>query len=281
MPLRRKQYNRFAVGQYNKARKSLQEEFAREKASLSQLSKEVKTLQRKAQRQLSSLLSNCPIPKLLTYNSLVNEIKRVDVGKVYSIEEFSTDIDDENINGCFRDLREYLPRLAKSYLNMQGKRKGALKWFGETEEVPKDTSLERLVTALKCKVKAGRLAKKARKWFDETQGKQGDLQYRFTGKESRLFCHNSARLLTFLRQDNDSPKQRQNLLSLAYIGVRLRDLCSIINRFEVEDTHLEQLQQLAKEYYHANALLLPTSVNPTIWTIGHVVPAHARQVHDN
>lgn len=146
-------------------------------------------------------------------------------------------------------------------------------------EAPKDTSLERLVTALKCEVKAGRLAKKARKWFDETQGKQGDLQYRFTGKESWLFCYNSARLLTFLRQDNDSPKQRQNLLSLAKIGVRLRDLSSIINRFEVEDTHLEQLQQLAKEYYRANALLLPTSVNPTIWTIGHVVPAHARQVH--
>ncbi|PFX18036.1 hypothetical protein AWC38_SpisGene17612 [Stylophora pistillata] len=50
MPLRRKQYNRFAVGKYNKARKSWQEEFAREKDSLSQLSKEVKTLQRKAQR---------------------------------------------------------------------------------------------------------------------------------------------------------------------------------------------------------------------------------------
>ena len=70
------------------------------------------------------------------------------------------------------------------------------------------------------------------------------------------------------------------MLSLAYIGVRLRDLCSIVNRFQVEDTHLEQLQQLAKEYYRANALLLPTSVNPTIWTISHVVAAHARQVHD-
>ena len=50
MPLKRKQYNRFAVGQYTKAKKNLQEEFAREKASLSQLSKEVKTLQRKVQR---------------------------------------------------------------------------------------------------------------------------------------------------------------------------------------------------------------------------------------
>ena len=79
-------------------------------------------------------MPNCPIPKLITYNSLVSEIKKIDIGKVYYIEEeFCTDIDDENINGCFRDLREYLPRLAKFYLNMQGKRKGALKWFGETE----------------------------------------------------------------------------------------------------------------------------------------------------
>ena len=70
------------------------------------------------------------------------------------------------------------------------------------------------------------------------------------------------------------------MLTLAYVGLRLRDLCSIINRFEVEDTHLEQLPTLVQEYYRANALLLPTSVNPTIWTIGHVVPAHARQVYE-
>ena len=147
-------------------------------------------------------------------------------------------------------------------------------------EVPQDTCLGRVVTALKCEVKAGRLAKKVRKWFDETQGKSGDLQYRFTGEESRLFCHNFSRLLTFLRQEGDSQKQQQTVLTLAYVGLRLRDLCSIINRFEVEDTHLEQLPTLAQEYYRANALLLPTSVNPTIWTIGHVVPAHARQVYE-
>ena len=112
-------------------------------------------------------------------------------------------------------------------------------------EVPQDTCLERVVTALKCEVKAGCLAKKVREWFDETQGKTGDLQYRFTGKESRLFCHNFARLLTFLRYEGDSQKQQQTVLTLAYVGLRLRDLCSIINRFEVEDTHLENHPTLA------------------------------------
>ena len=68
--------------------------------------------------------------------------------------------------------------------------------------------------------------------------------------------------------------------TFAFVGLRLRDLCPIINRFKVEDTHLEQLPNLAQEYYRASALLLPTSVNPTIWTICHAVPAHARQVYD-
>lgn len=50
-------------------------------------------------------MPNCPIPKLLTYNSLVKEIRNIDIGKVYSLEEqFSSAIDDENVNGFFRDL---------------------------------------------------------------------------------------------------------------------------------------------------------------------------------
>lgn len=47
MPSKRKAYSRFAVGQFMKAKKSLQEELAKEKASLST---EVKTLQRKVER---------------------------------------------------------------------------------------------------------------------------------------------------------------------------------------------------------------------------------------
>ena len=96
-------------------------------------------------------------------------------------------------------------------------------------EVPQNTSLGTLVNALKCEVKAGRLAKMFRKWFDETQGKQGDLQYRFTGKESQLFCHKISKLLNFLSQEKDSQKQQQTVLALAYVGSRVRDLCSIIN----------------------------------------------------
>ena len=46
---------------------------------------------------------------------------------------FSDNEDDDNVSGCYRDLREYLPRLAAFYLTMQNAQKDALKWFGGSE----------------------------------------------------------------------------------------------------------------------------------------------------
>lgn len=142
-------------------------------------------------------------------------------------------------------------------------------------DVPEDSCFANMVTALQYEVKAKRLATKVKKWFDETQRKQADLQYRFTGKESRSFCHNFMRLIKVLSREGDSKKQRQTVLTLVYVGIRLRDCCLIFNRFEVQETDLTKLKSLAEECYRANAMFLPTAVNPTIWTIGHVLPVHA------
>lgn len=142
-------------------------------------------------------------------------------------------------------------------------------------DVPEDSCFANMVTALQYEVKAKRLATKIKKWFDETQRKQADLQNRFTGKESQSFCHNFMRLIKVLRREGDSKKQRQTVLTLVYVGIRLTDCCSIFNRFEVQETDLTELKSLAEECYRANAMFLPTAVNPTIWTIGHVLPVHA------
>ena len=79
--------------------------------------------------------ASCTIPKLVTYNKLSKKIKEINIlGNIYSVEEqFSAFIQDENVNGCYRDLREYLPKLATFYFGMKIKQNEALKWFGETE----------------------------------------------------------------------------------------------------------------------------------------------------
>lgn len=49
----------------------------------------------------------------------------------------------------------------------------------------------------------------------------------------------------------------------------------------MEETDIPKLNSLAVEYFRANAMFLPTSVNPTVWTIGHVLPMHVKQVFDS
>ena len=46
-----------------------------------------------------------------------------------------------------------------------------------------------------------------------------DLEYRFTGKESRLFCHKFIPLITFLSCEGDSRKQRLAVLVYTFIGL--------------------------------------------------------------
>ena len=70
-------------------------------------------------------MSKCPIPKLLPCNKLASMIKEIE-------EEFSSYVEEgEKISGCYRDLREYLPRLAQIYLSASARSK--LKWFGKAE----------------------------------------------------------------------------------------------------------------------------------------------------
>ena len=43
---------------------------------------------------------------------------------------------------------------------------------------------------------------------------------------------------------------------------------------------MTKLSISAREYYLVDALFLPTSVNPTVWTIGHIIPAHTKEVYE-
>ena len=147
-------------------------------------------------------------------------------------------------------------------------------------DIPNDSIVSRVVTALQFEVKTKCFARKVKKWYNETQGKGQDLQYRFTGKDSRLLCHNFMRLIKWLSSENDSHQQRKTVLIFAYLGLRLRDCVSLFSRFDITVEQFTKLSISAREYYRVNALFLPTSVNPTVWTIGHIIPAHTKEVHE-
>lgn len=79
-----------------------------------------------------NFLPGFPIPKLLTYQHLVTETNKIDVGSILPVNNLCVS-DDEHVAGCYRDHRSFLPRLASFYLKTQNSRKDSLKWFGETE----------------------------------------------------------------------------------------------------------------------------------------------------
>lgn len=87
------------------------------------------------------------------------------------------------------------------------------------------------------------------------------------------------RLIKWLSNEKDSRLQRQTVLTYAYIGLRLRDCVSIFNRFDITAEQLSQLTVVAREYFRGNALFLPSSINPTVWTIGHIIPSHTQDVY--
>ena len=72
--------------------------------------------------------------------------------------------------------------------------------------------------------------------------------------------------------------KKKKILIFAFLGQRLRDCVSLSNRFDTTEEQLNELSCSALEYYRVNALFVQSSVNPTVWTMGHVVPVHARQV---
>ena len=80
-------------------------------------------------------LANTQCQELLPYDKLMSHIKQVDIGKVYAVEEefYNYIQPGEVVHGCFRDLRDYLPQLAKFYLQTKKKSHEALKRFSETE----------------------------------------------------------------------------------------------------------------------------------------------------
>ena len=116
-----------------------------------------------------------------------------------------------------------------------------------------------------------RLAKQIVRWFNENRDKEFD--YRFTGKDSRSFLQNFMLLISsvdsYVKKDT-----REGVIVhvLAYICVCLRDCVSHFTRVSISDDDITKVKQLCSYYFKAHVIFL--NVNPTVWTIGHVVPHH-------
>ena len=100
-------------------------------------------------------------------------------------------------------------------------------------DVPPNSVFGKYYHCIRFIVKATRLAKKIRKWFAGDRSKNKQLEYRFTGKESRLFCHNFMSIVLSLKTDTDQNPHTFQLHVFAFTAINLRDSVSLFSRITI------------------------------------------------
>ena len=121
-----------------------------------------------------------------------------------------------------------------------------------------------------------RLSKKVVKWYDETGGNGKELESRFTGMDSRMFLHNFMYLINLLEPSAKSKQGRLVLHIHAYLCLSLRDAVSLFSRIIITDADVLKLEKHCRHFYRGYCLYF--HVNPTIWSLGNVVPEHTKQI---
>ena len=133
------------------------------------------------------------------------------------------------------------------------------------------------ITVLKYKFRVARLVRKIKTWFSE--GRKSSFSYRFTGKETRIFCHKFMFVLQALSNATDPPATTLRLVSIAFCCLQLRDAVSYFSRVNITQLEVEKCRKACLYSFNANVLLLK-SVTPTVWTVGYAIPRHLQILFD-
>ena len=82
-------------------------------------------------KKTSITVNSCHVPKIVPYNKLIEIIKGIDLGNLYSVRDvLCAQLEaNEKADGCYRDLTEHLVRLASFYLSTLTDEQ--IDWFGE------------------------------------------------------------------------------------------------------------------------------------------------------
>ena len=109
------------------------------------------------------------------------------------------------------------------------------------------------VEALRSKCSLSRLANKVIRWFNETKGNGKEFDYRFTGKDSRMFLHNFMFLIDILEKDSTG-MQSKHLHIHSFLCLCLRDAVSLFSRVNITDGQVTNLKQHCSDFVRGYTL---------------------------
>ena len=106
-------------------------------------------------------------------------------------------------------------------------------------------------------------------------------EFRLIGAQATSIAQYGYRLIDSVEFDGESDHQKLKRLVLAKIFETLRDVGSVINKVDiVGENYVENVTDVCKRYFLLFALFFPLNCNSTVWTIGHVVPFHAKEIFE-
>ncbi len=145
-------------------------------------------------------------------------------------------------------------------------------------QVPPQSIFFKYVDSLKSKCGLNRLAKRIVRWFNDTGANGKDFDYRFTGKDSRMFLHNFMFLISVL--EGQAITKSQQAIQIVHIHaclcLSLRNAVSLFSRVNISDEEVSELKTHCRNFYRGYCLYF--NVNPTVWSLGNVVPLHTQEM---
>ena len=143
-------------------------------------------------------------------------------------------------------------------------------------QLPETNPLRKHLKVLRFKMKCKKLYNKIIRWFKEKRG-MSNFQCRFTGEETKKFCDGFTYLiLANIDEDIEKPSNVFPL-SLYKMGIHLRNSISLASRVsDICNTDLSKLECECKQYFNLSSLF--HSVNVSVWSMGHAVPFHTKQL---
>lgn len=82
-------------------------------------------------------------------------------------------------------------------------------------------------------------------------------------------------IIDAVNSPTDTESVKLKLYSLAYAGLNLRNATSLMNRIDIDEQGIIDLDKYCKQYFICSSMFL-TNMTLSMWTVGYCVPYHAR-----
>ena len=124
------------------------------------------------------------------------------------------------------------------------------------------------------------LCKFVRSHFNDEKSRRNKLPVRLIGQQAIRLAQYYYRLVDALRMEEECEEEKIMRLALGKIGQCLRNASSIFNKFTVDNSDVNLLEEYLSQYYNLHVLFFKSSTNLSVWTMGCAVPYHARKLYD-